>query len=143
MTRLDILGDEFCESFVHIGRQLCVGQHYSEYNTCYGDSGSPLFCKIDGRYVALGVLSLGPGNCTENIPSIYARLSAYGDWINNSMEELRKAPYQTEHTQEESGIYIPKRTRMPGMLWSGGQQELTEGSSLIALLSGYHKRRTA
>ncbi|CDW57251.1 Trypsin domain containing protein [Trichuris trichiura] len=108
-----------------------------------GDSGSPLFCEIEGRYFALGILSHGAINCTENVPATYTRLSAYGQWINSSLSQLRKAPYQTEHTQGQGTIFIPKRTRLPGMLWSGGQQEFTEGSSLIALLSGYHKRRTA
>ncbi|CDW57256.1 Trypsin domain containing protein [Trichuris trichiura] len=140
-TRLVFLPNDLCKSFVKIERELCVGQHYKDYNTCHGDSGSPLFCEIDDHYVAFGILSSGPVNCTENIPSSYTRLSAYRDWINSSMEELRKAPYQAEHTHEQGTLYIPKRTRLPGMLWSGGQQELIDGSSFIALLSGYHKRR--
>ncbi|KHJ48572.1 trypsin [Trichuris suis] len=143
MTRLLVLPDDFCVKYVHIWRQFCVAQRYREYNTCYGDSGSPLFCEIDGRYVAFGVLSIGSANCTENLPSIYTRLSAYEDWINRSLEDLRKAPDQTEHTEEQGTIYIPKRTRLPGMLSSGNQQEFIDGSSLIALLSGYHRRPTA
>ncbi|KFD56459.1 hypothetical protein M513_02563 [Trichuris suis] len=81
---------------------------------------------------------VSPCNC---IPSTYTKLSAYGDWINSSLEDLRKAPDQTGYTEEEGMIYIPKRTRLPGMLSSGNQQEFMDGSSFIALLSGYHRRR--
>ncbi|KHJ48570.1 trypsin [Trichuris suis] len=143
MTPLTILPDYFCESFVQIRRQFCVGQYFREYSTCHGDSGSPLFCEIDGRFVALGVLSVGALNCTENVPAIYTRLSAYGYWINSSLAKLQRAPDQTGYTEEQGTIYIPKRTRLPGMLSSGSQHELIHGSSLIALLSGYHRRPTA
>ncbi|KHJ48574.1 trypsin [Trichuris suis] len=34
MTRLVVLPDDFCESFVHVERELCVAQRYKDYNTC-------------------------------------------------------------------------------------------------------------
>ncbi|KFD65049.1 hypothetical protein M514_22766 [Trichuris suis] len=43
--------------------------------------------------VSREVRMVSPCNC---IPSTYTKLSAYGDWINSSLEDLRKAPVRAE-----------------------------------------------
>uniref|UniRef100_A0A5S6QF85 Peptidase S1 domain-containing protein n=1 Tax=Trichuris muris TaxID=70415 RepID=A0A5S6QF85_TRIMR len=143
MTRLLVLPDSLCSPSSRLNRVFCVVQYYKGYNTCNGDSGSPLFCEIGGRYVAVGILSLGALNCTENVASSYVRLDQYSGWIESSLRELRRAPDQMSHVSEESTLYLPKQTKMPGSFFLFGGQHTLQGSEIIALMNGYRKRPTA
>ncbi|XP_072943161.1 venom serine protease Bi-VSP-like [Epargyreus clarus] len=54
-------------------------------DTCQGDSGGPLMAVIENRnldcnYVVTGVVSWGP-QCGQGLPGSYTRVSAYLDWI--------------------------------------------------------------
>ena len=47
-----------------------------------GDSGGPLVCLKDWVwYVVVGVVSCGYGCARPNFQAIYAKVSAYKDWI--------------------------------------------------------------
>uniref|UniRef100_A0A3P8YIT4 pancreatic elastase n=1 Tax=Esox lucius TaxID=8010 RepID=A0A3P8YIT4_ESOLU len=52
---------------------------------CNGDSGGPLNCQVEGRYYVHGVTSFvsGAGCNTFQKPTVFTRVSAYIDWINN------------------------------------------------------------
>jgi len=58
---------------------ICVNGHYK--GVCFGDSGGPLMVKGQEKIV-IGVASWIPTkNCTENNPSIFARVSSQLGWI--------------------------------------------------------------
>nr|XP_021546143.1 ovochymase-1 [Neomonachus schauinslandi] len=46
-----------------------------------GDSGGPLQCAHDGQYELIGIVSWGSSNCQPSAPTVFARVSAYRDWI--------------------------------------------------------------
>ncbi|XP_067833091.1 elastase-1-like [Heptranchias perlo] len=56
---------------------------------CQGDSGGPLNCKNDhGMWVVHGIVSFGPVSCViERNPTVFTRVSAYTDWIYQTMEQ--------------------------------------------------------
>ncbi|XP_012993512.2 elastase-1-like [Esox lucius] len=62
---------------------ICAGGRFN--SGCQGDSGGPLNCQVGGRYYVHGVTSFGPAaRCnTFRKPTVFTRVSAYTDWINN------------------------------------------------------------
>ncbi|XP_067888734.1 chymotrypsin-like elastase family member 1 [Heterodontus francisci] len=56
---------------------------------CQGDSGGPLNCKADdGVWIVQGIASFAPINCViEKKPTVFTRVSAYTDWIFQTMEQ--------------------------------------------------------
>lgn len=46
----------------------CFSDYYGRSaNACMGDSGGPILCKSDGRYLVVGLVSYGPTHCTGGI----------------------------------------------------------------------------
>lgn len=66
---------------------ICAGGEDSK-DTCKGDGGSPLVCKIrdqGGRYAQVGIVAWGIG-CGENdIPGVYVNVALYTDWVDKQM----------------------------------------------------------
>ena len=61
---------------------VCIGAVGS--SACNGDSGGPLVCEEGGRWVIRGAASFvssGDVKCDVKLPSIYARVSTYVNWI--------------------------------------------------------------
>ncbi|XP_042802108.1 ovochymase-1 isoform X2 [Panthera leo] len=58
---------------------ICGGAAGS--SSCMGDSGGPLQCVQDGQYKLIGIVSWGSSNCQPTAPTVFARISAYRDWI--------------------------------------------------------------
>ncbi|XP_074162302.1 chymotrypsin-C-like isoform X2 [Sminthopsis crassicaudata] len=54
---------------------------------CNGDSGGPLNCEANGAWEVRGIVSFGSGlGCnTAKKPTVFTRVSAYIDWINEKM----------------------------------------------------------
>ncbi|CAO2633412.1 Inactive serine protease 45 [Lemmus lemmus] len=63
-----------------IRRNMLCATNYGE-NVCYGDSGGPLACEIDGRWILAGVLSWEKACIKPRNPGVYTRLTKYTRWI--------------------------------------------------------------
>ncbi|NP_001291187.1 uncharacterized protein LOC105028862 precursor [Esox lucius] len=62
---------------------ICAGGRFN--SGCNGDSGGPLNCQVGGRYQVHGIASfVSGGGCNVfRKPTVFTRVSAYTDWINN------------------------------------------------------------
>ena len=76
--------------------EICAKKPASVANACYGDSGGPLMALADNprRYVQVGVVSWGDRCGRAGNPNVYARVSAFHDWIEETMSA--DAPAGTE-----------------------------------------------
>ncbi|KAG4078000.1 hypothetical protein HA402_002051 [Bradysia odoriphaga] len=69
---------------------ICAGGELG-IDTCDGDGGSPLFCKIPNSvdsYYQSGIVSWGIGCKQSNIPAAYVDVSRYRDWIDKVMNRM-------------------------------------------------------
>ncbi len=60
---------------------VCAGSPSGDRDSCYGDSGGPLFVKRNSEYVQAGIVSFGEACGLAGVPGVYARVSSYYDWI--------------------------------------------------------------
>lgn len=67
---------------------ICTGPLKGGLSTCNGDSGGPLVkTNAEGHKTLIGIISWGFYPCGgENTPSIYARVSAYVNWIEETKQ---------------------------------------------------------
>lgn len=73
--------------------QLCAGLAEGGKDTCQGDSGGPLVVDNGaGGFVQIGVVSFGQGCAAANTYGVYARVSAYRDWISTSINPTNLTP---------------------------------------------------
>jgi secreted trypsin-like serine protease len=61
---------------------ICAGQ--SGQDSCWGDSGGPLFAASQGGYIQVGIVSWGGGCAAPDRPGVYTRVSAIADFIQNA-----------------------------------------------------------
>ncbi|KAB7505504.1 Coagulation factor XI [Armadillidium nasatum] len=91
-VNIPIADDALCrkrykENFV--GNQLCIGGSEGGFDTCSGESGSPLV--MPGYYappfLEVGIASFGPFPCgLEGFPTVYTNVADYRDWIIKNMK---------------------------------------------------------
>ncbi|TDH16323.1 hypothetical protein EPR50_G00018550 [Perca flavescens] len=73
---------------------ICAGYESPEElkSACQGDSGGPFTCAAAGintTWEVHGVVSFGPQGCIkDNKPSVFTRVSAFSDWINDNIKKF-------------------------------------------------------
>jgi secreted trypsin-like serine protease len=90
---LPIVTQESCVAaysadFVFPG-DVCAGYPEGGKDACQGDSGGPLIADSIAGVVQVGVVSRGEGCARALAPGVYARVSAYGDWIRSHVPSVR------------------------------------------------------
>lgn len=78
---------------------VCAGSADGSKDSCYGDSGGPLFVTRGDAFVQAGVVSFGEECGLPGVPGVYARVSSYHDWIAgyalvNNFQQTTEAPLQ-------------------------------------------------
>ncbi|ELV09676.1 Serine protease 45 [Tupaia chinensis] len=66
-----------------LGNMICA-TNYKE-NLCYGDSGGPLACEVESRWILAGVLSWEKACAKAQNPGVYTRVTKYTKWIREQM----------------------------------------------------------
>ncbi|XP_067853920.1 chymotrypsinogen 2-like [Heptranchias perlo] len=62
---------------------ICAGG--AGATSCMGDSGGPLVCHDGGAWYLVGIVSWGSGRCSLQIPAVYARVTKFHSWIEETM----------------------------------------------------------
>ncbi|XP_021112696.1 serine protease 45 isoform X6 [Heterocephalus glaber] len=66
-----------------LGNMVCA-TNYGE-NLCNGDSGGPLACEVEGRWILAGVLSWEKACAKAENPGVFSRITKYAQWIKKQM----------------------------------------------------------
>jgi len=68
---------------------ICAGG-VKGVDTCKGDGGSPLTCRINGsnRWVQAGIVSWGIGCGEEGTPAVYANVASAVCWVDNEVKKF-------------------------------------------------------
>jgi hypothetical protein len=64
-----------------LGSQICAGLKQGGKDACYGDSGGPLWVRVDGKDHLVGIVSWGEGCAKPRKYGVYTRVASYAKWI--------------------------------------------------------------
>ncbi|CAF2360569.1 unnamed protein product [Rotaria sp. Silwood2] len=80
-----------------LDKQVCAGTRGSKRDLCQGDIGGGLFEKqkydVD-RWILTGIVSYGCEYAQQGYPGVYVRISAYYDWIQQTIKRMQKEKMQ-------------------------------------------------
>ncbi|XP_077333482.1 plasma kallikrein [Lithobates pipiens] len=62
-------------------KNICAGYEQGIIDSCKGDSGGPLACKVDKTWYLIGITSWGEGCARPDKPGVYTKVTEYIYWI--------------------------------------------------------------
>ncbi|XP_073491606.1 uncharacterized protein [Aquarana catesbeiana] len=65
--------------------QICAGYKDGYKDSCQGDGGGPLVCKVQGVWYQVGIVSSGIGCAFPNYPGVYTLVTSYQTWISTNL----------------------------------------------------------
>ena len=75
------------------GKQICAGLDEGFRDACEGDAGGPLvIIKKNGEPRLIGIMSWGLGCARPHFYTVYTKVSAYVNWIDATVTEMRENP---------------------------------------------------
>uniref|UniRef100_A0A8C5N5T6 Peptidase S1 domain-containing protein n=1 Tax=Gouania willdenowi TaxID=441366 RepID=A0A8C5N5T6_GOUWI len=86
--------------YLNSSNVLCAGE--AGKGACYGDNGSPLVIKQEGRWIQLGIVNFGTNCYYPDLPSTYTRVSSYMNWISNQITSDKPGFFNFKSTGIES-----------------------------------------
>ncbi|PAA62802.1 hypothetical protein BOX15_Mlig019102g2 [Macrostomum lignano] len=90
-TQLPVLSNTRCkELYAGTSRpvyaeNICAGFLAGERDACTGDSGGPLMINRQDLWLVAGLVSHGDGCGQAKRPGVYARMSAYAEWVRRNV----------------------------------------------------------
>ena len=88
---------------------VCAGDATGLYDTCAGETGSPLFCRrhSDGRYVIVGIVSWSEGCGQPGKYGIFTHLLKLVDWVHEKMADYTCKPPSSSKGMEKDSCPKP------------------------------------
>ncbi|XP_064628368.1 coagulation factor IX-like isoform X2 [Lineus longissimus] len=93
-AKVPLVGRRACQDafeFKITVNQMCAGKKEGGIDTCSGDSGGPLLCKMKrngrDRWFVYGVTSFGEGCGEKGKYGIYVRVTNFADWIRKTIAD--------------------------------------------------------
>lgn len=65
---------------------LCAGARDGGKGTCHGDSGGPLQCRVNGKWMIAGITSFGSGCAKPGFPDVYTNVPYFSTWIRDTIK---------------------------------------------------------
>ena len=94
MATVPVMTNDHCNQLLGAGmlpddRNLCAGYVEGNIDTCNGDSGGPLSCRVGDTWTVVGLVSWGLiDKCAfPNAPGAYTRTRVFLDWISDVQSE--------------------------------------------------------
>lgn len=75
------------DSVIDDKSMFAAGYLEGEVDSCYGDSGGPIFKNIDNTYYLFGLVSAGKGCAEKNKPGVYAKTSYALSWVSDTINQ--------------------------------------------------------
>lgn len=60
---------------------ICAGYKRGGKDTCFGDSGGPMTCQVNGINKLIGIVSFGEDCGKPRHPGVYSRTTSVRQWI--------------------------------------------------------------
>ena len=64
---------------------VCAGPRRGGKDACKGDSGSPMFRRVERKWQQVGIVSWGEGCAQSGAYGVYTKLENYRSWINSTI----------------------------------------------------------
>lgn len=85
LTKLHLGDDDDCPWDVEQSKTICAAANVRGGHICFGDSGSPVFTKVNGQIKQVGLVSFGDPDICYQTSNVLTRISYYNDWIQKTM----------------------------------------------------------